>query len=66
MTDDDRLNLEDLEAAERALIEARQALVRIEAGIGAPGDRQTFVFQTGFARGKLARVTERVYREAEA
>lgn len=66
--DDDEDNLEDLKDAEAALIKAHQALTRAMAGVGPLGERrerQDFVFQVGFARGRLSRVTGRIYRIPE-
>jgi hypothetical protein len=70
MTEDenDELNLADLEEVEAALIEARQALVRAMMAPLVPGrgEREKFVFKVGFARGRLERVADRIYRKADA
>jgi hypothetical protein len=58
-------NLQDVEDVLAALIEARHALTRVIAGLGAPGDRETFIFKVGFARGRLSRVSERIYAGGE-
>jgi hypothetical protein len=62
---DDELNLADLKDIEEALIEAHQALTRAMIGVGA-GERERFVFKVGFARGRLSRITDRIYRKADA
>ena len=62
---EDELNLADLKDIEEALIEAHQALMRAMVGLGA-GERERFIFKVGFARGRLERVTERIYRKADA
>jgi hypothetical protein len=64
--EDDRLNLADLKEVEAALIEAHQALTRAMVGLGGTGERERFVFKVGFARGRLSRVSERIYRGEEA
>jgi hypothetical protein len=62
---EDEHNLADLKDIEEALIEAHQALMRAMVGLGA-GERERFIFKVGFARGRLERVTERIYRKADA
>jgi hypothetical protein len=62
---EDELNLADLKDIEEALIEAHQALMRAMVGLGA-GERERFIFKVGFARGRLERVTKRIYRKADA
>jgi hypothetical protein len=62
--EDDTMNLADLKDVEAALIEAHQALTRAMVGLGGPGERETFVFKVGFARGRLSRVSERITRAA--
>jgi hypothetical protein len=65
-SDDDRQNLADLKDIEAALIEAHQALTRAMVGFGGAGERERFVFEVGFARGRLGRVVERIDRVQEA
>ena len=64
MTERDQANLDDLKDAEAALIEARQALTRAMAG-GGRAEREKFVFQVGFARGRLSRLSARIYEAGE-
>ena len=54
---DDVENLNDLGDVVRALTEAVGAL--------RAGKREMFVFQVGFARGRLSRVSERIYQGGE-
>ena len=63
---DDQLNLADLEEIEAALIDAHQALTKAMVGLGVRAEREKFVFKVGFARGKLSRITERIYRVEQA
>jgi hypothetical protein len=58
--DDDmlNLNLNDIGDAVEALTAAR-------AG-GGPGERERFIFQIGYARGRLLRVSDRIYQGGEA
>ena len=60
--EDDKANLDDLKEVERAMIEARQALIKAMAGLGRH-ERETFIFHVGFARERLARVSSRIYGE---
>lgn len=53
----DRLNIADLEDAIKA-VEA--ALEAIQAG-----EHEKFVFQVGFARGRLSRLSARIYEAGE-
>ena len=57
---DDKQSLDDLKDVERAVTEARQALIRAIVGQG-PRERETFVFHVGVARGRLSRVESRIY-----
>jgi hypothetical protein len=59
---DDNANLDDLRDIERAVMEARHALIRAMAGLGR-GERETFIFHLGFARGRLFRITSRLNGE---
>jgi hypothetical protein len=61
---DDEANLADLKDAEAALIEAHQALTRAMVGLGGAGERERFVFKLGFARGRLSRVSSRIFDPA--
>lgn len=65
MSERDQANMDDLKDIEAALIEARQALARVMSGIGGTADREKFVFQVGFARGRLSRVSDRIYKGGE-
>jgi hypothetical protein len=56
---DDKQTLDDLHQIERALIEARHALTRAMVGHG-PRERESFIFNIGFAKGRLARIAERI------
>ena len=58
---DDKVNLDDLKEIEEALIKAHQALARAMAGLG-QHERELFIFQIGWARGRLTRISERIYR----
>jgi hypothetical protein len=60
--EDDEANLEDLKEIEAALLLAHQAVARGLAGRGREGDRETFVYHVGFARGRLSRVSDRIYQ----
>ena len=64
MAEGDWRNLADLKDVEAALIEAHQALTRAMAGIGGTGERERFVFKVGFARGRLLRISSRIYDPA--
>jgi hypothetical protein len=61
---DDKASLDDLHQVERALIEARHALTRAMVGHG-PRERESFIFNIGFARGRLARIAERIFAGLE-
>jgi hypothetical protein len=58
-TQDDKQSLDDLHQIERAVIEARQALTRAMVGHG-PRERESFIFNIGFARDRLSRIAERI------
>ena len=57
---DDKQTLDDLHQIERAVIEARQALTRAMVGHG-QRERESFIFNIGFARGRLQHIVERIY-----
>jgi hypothetical protein len=52
-------NLNDIVDAVEALTAALEALKAARAG-GGPGERERFVFQIGYARGRLSRVSDRI------
>jgi hypothetical protein len=58
---DDQQNLADLKEARAALEMADEALRKAVEGQG-QGQREMFVFHVGWARGRLSRVTDRIYR----
>jgi len=62
---EDEANLADLKEVEAALIEAHQALTRAMVGVGVAGERERFVFKVGFARGRLSRISSRIYGPAK-
>jgi hypothetical protein len=64
MNVDDQQTLDDLKDIERAVIEARQALIRAMVGLG-QREREAFLFHLGFARGRLMRICDRVYPARE-
>ena len=57
MTEDDRKDIED---AIEALNDALDALLEAERGASI-AQRERFVFKVGFARGRLSRVSSRIY-----
>jgi hypothetical protein len=61
---DDKQSLDDLHQVERAVIEARHALTKAMVGHG-PRERESFIFNVGFARGRLSRIAERIYAGME-
>jgi hypothetical protein len=61
---DDKQSLDDLHQVERAVIEARHALTKAMVGHG-PRERESFIFNIGFARGRLSRIAERIYAGLE-
>jgi hypothetical protein len=61
---DDKQTLDDLHQIERAMIEARHALTRAMVGHG-PRERESFIFNIGFARERLSRIVERIYAGME-
>ena len=61
---DDKQSLDDLHQVERAVIEARHALTKAMVGHG-PRERESFIFNIGFARGRLSRISERIYAGME-
>jgi hypothetical protein len=58
--DDDRTNLFEVRDVILALEIALEALRKVMEGRG-PEQREQFVFQIGFARGRLQRVCDRIY-----
>jgi hypothetical protein len=62
MAIDDKGNLQDLHSAEQALIKAKHALQAAMVGQG-PRKRDEFVFNVGVARGRLSRISSRIYGE---
>ena len=65
MSDDDRQNLFDLHAVAQAIEIAQEALRKVMEGAGRE-EREQFLFQIGFAYGRLGRVCNRVYEAKEA
>ena len=61
---DDKQSLDDLHQIERAVIEARHALTRAMVGHG-QRERESFIFNIGFAKGRLQRIAERIYAAME-
>jgi hypothetical protein len=61
MTEDDQQSIIDINHVIAALEIALEALRKATEGQGG-GQREQFVFQIGFARGRLSRVSERIYR----
>jgi hypothetical protein len=61
MTEDDR---KDIEEAIEALNDALEALLAAERG-ASRAQRERFVFKIGFARGRLSRVSDRIYAGPE-
>lgn len=64
MNEEDKRSLDDLRQVERAVVEARIALTKAMVGQGPPA-RETFIFNIGFARGRLSRISERIYAGME-
>ena len=63
MNADDKAQLADLHRAIEALKKAESALQFALAHHG-PKSREAFIFNVGFARGRLSRITSRIYGEA--
>ena len=63
--DDDRLNLDDLAEVQKAVTDAMTALRAAMDGQG-PAERERLMWNVGFARGRLSRITDRISREPEA
>jgi hypothetical protein len=61
---DDVENLNDIGDVVEALTAAVEALKAARAGLY-PSGREQFIFQIGFARGRLSRVSERIYKAGE-
>ena len=61
---DDKQSLDDLHQVERAVIEARHALTKAMVGHGSR-ERESFIFNIGFARGRLQHIAERIYAGME-
>jgi hypothetical protein len=59
--EDDKMNLADIREARGALEAAEEGLRKAMEGQG-QDERERFIFHVGFARGRLARVSERIYR----
>ena len=59
---DDKASLDDLKEIERAVIAARHSLISAMVGQGQSA-RESFIFHIGFARGRLSRVSSRIYGE---
>jgi hypothetical protein len=64
MNGDDKKNLDDLQSAIEALRKAKTALQFSMVHHG-PKSRAAFLFEVGFARGRLGRIAERVYAGLE-
>lgn len=62
MAIDDKGNLQDLRQAVAALVLAEEALTKAMVGQG-PRQREMFIFQVGYARGRLSRITSRINGE---
>jgi hypothetical protein len=60
---DDKANLDDIYEVEVALMEARHALTKAMTGLGGRGEREEFIYKIGYARGRLSRVSSRIYGE---
>lgn len=60
--EDDRLNFSDLSEIAAAVEEAQKALRMAMEGRGRDA-REQFMFHVGFARGRLSRVSDRIYRD---
>ena len=61
MTEDDLADLEDaIEALEAARDALKACMARDDAG-----ERERFVFQLGYARGRLYRIFARIYERGE-
>ena len=58
--EDDRINLDDVRDVRSALEIALEALRKSMEGLG-PVWREQFIFQIGFAIGRLSRVQSRIY-----
>jgi hypothetical protein len=63
LSQDDKASLDDIAEVEIALMEARHALTKAMTGLGGRSEREEFVYKIGFARGRLARVSSRIYGE---
>lgn len=63
----DRANLIDVQAARGALERAEASLKALLDGTSRNKmkDHELFVFETGFARGHLSRVSDRIYAAGE-
>jgi hypothetical protein len=59
---DDKATLKDLRLAMEALQQAEDNLTRAMVGQGR-SKREAFIFYTGMAKGRLSRVTSRIYGE---
>lgn len=63
--EDDQANLADLTEIIKALDEAQDALMLAMQGRG-EGEREKFIFKVGFARGRLSKVSQRIYGGLDA
>ena len=61
----DKRNLADLREIRATLEMAEEALRKAMEGQG-QGQREMFIFHVGWARGRLSRVSERIFRPGEA
>jgi hypothetical protein len=57
--EDDKLNLADVMAVADAAGRAEEALAKAMVG-GGQGEREQFVYEIGFARGRLSRISDRI------
>jgi hypothetical protein len=60
----DQQNLADLKDVAQAVEHALAALKSAMVG-GPPGNREAFIFQVGYARGRLSRISSRIYQAGE-
>jgi hypothetical protein len=65
MTKDDFEDMQDVQEAIDALHEALAALKAAGRAGAGRAERERFVFKIGFARGRLSRVSERIYAGPE-
>ena len=60
----DKQNFDDLREIRAVLEMAEEALRKAMEGQG-QGQREMFIFHVGWARGRLSRVTERIFRPGD-